>query len=425
MFNNFLGTIKKYTKPITEYIKKHKILLILILGLIIRLVLMPFFTWKDLISTYQRAYEVTFNGENLLNYGQPLSHLIEVINLYIYDIFFKSNHLLPLSRFKSENPYVNFNLFFFKLPYLIFDILSFFILKGLIKNKKSQVISLAFYFLNPILIFSVYMFGRYETFPIAFLLISLYFIKKNKFILSTFTFSLAILSRTSFIILAPIYFILIGKNFRQKILISILTLLPFVFTVIYKVIILNNLSGIKWLLDGHHVNFLLGSKLESGVGTNIYPFIISYSVTIYFAIKDWILNKSNWEKCTFYLFITLAQYYSLCYFHPQYLSWIIPLIAILLANIKNKTEILILNIVISLLFIPLLLCWGNNLLFSLAYPISDNLGSIDISGKISEYYDPIKLSNIAKSIISACFILQIYNLISNKKIIKKKSRNID
>ncbi len=418
MFSNLLGTIKKYIRLLTRYIKNHKILFILIVGLLIRIVLMPFFAWEDIIFTYQRAYEVAFNGENLLIYGQPLSHLIEVINLYIYDIFFKSNNLLPLSRFRSENPYINFNLFFFKLPYLLFDILSFFLLKKLLKDKKSQIISLAFYFLNPMLIFSVYIFGRYETFPIAFMLISLYFIKKNKLILSTLTFALAILSRTSFIILVPIYFILIGKNSRQKLLISTLTLLPFAFTVLYKVIVLNNLSGIKWLLDGHHVNFLLGSKFESGVGTNIYPFIISYSITIYFAIKDWIRNKSNWEKFTFYFFIILAQYYALCYYHPQYLSWIIPLIAILLVNIRNKTEILILNIAISLLFIPLLLCWGNNLLFSLAYPISDNLGSIDISSKISEYYDPIKLSNIAKSIISACFILQIYNFISNKKSLK-------
>jgi len=206
----------KLFNSIIKMNNRQRVITIFVLGIMIRLILMPFFGHGDILSTYKRAYDSAFSNVNVFSYEAQLSHIIEIINLKIYDIFFDRNNLLPLTLSVQENQFTNVNLFIFKLPYLFFDIASFLLIYKLVKKSKYLLISLSFYFLNPILLFSVYIFGRYETFPIGFMLLALYYLKRERLLLSSIVFGFAILTRFSFVLLLPFYFVFISKNIYKK-----------------------------------------------------------------------------------------------------------------------------------------------------------------------------------------------------------------
>ena len=90
IFQNSFMVIRKYFIALIEFIKKYKVLSILIVGLIIRILIMPFFIHDDLAACYWRTYNIFFRNE--------WSHLLS-LKFFIYiihgiDIVF-ANLLIP------------------------------------------------------------------------------------------------------------------------------------------------------------------------------------------------------------------------------------------------------------------------------------------------------------------------------------------
>src|SRR5690606_7894716 len=109
------------------------------------------------------------------------------------------------------------------------DLVAVYFLWKLLQSTESKrpYLALAFYFLNPIVLFGVYVFGRYETFPIAFLLASLLAAKNQRHALSSLLFGLMILTRTSLLMLLPMHILLSGNTLRHKVQSLLIAILPF------------------------------------------------------------------------------------------------------------------------------------------------------------------------------------------------------
>ncbi len=396
---------------------KQKLLAILITGIVIRLVIMPFFGHEDIMLSYGRAYELAFNGANPLSIGQPISHWIESITLFIYSIFFGNGNLLPMTTSVLDNSWLNLNLFVYKIPYLLFDIGSFYLLFQLVKKKSYRFYSLAFYFLNPILIFAVYVFGRYETFPIFFILLTLLLLKMKKVLWSTLSMGLLTLTRSSMLMLIPIYILTVGKTWKQKLSASIISILPFLLTTLYRTYGLGDAGGVNWLVDGQHTNYLLDSKIviNEVLGSEIYLFLVAYVIIAFFAFKAWMDKRNKWKNAAYFMGLTLLAFFSISFYHPQYLAWLVPFIAVLLFNkeIRRYTLLVFSGIVLAYPF--MLLSWGQDVLLGVARPLSEWIGSKDLSGLVAHIYDPWKLANLGRSAISALLIILSYFIYEKRK----------
>lgn len=402
---------------------KKKILLILGAGILVRVILMPLLAHQDLMSTYSRSYNIAFEGVNPLEYSQQLSHFIQAVFLKLYSIFYDPSNFLPFGLTNSENANVNLNIFLFKIPYLIFDILSFYVLYRMLKPLKEndQILGLAFYFLNPILIYGVYVFGRYEVFPIFFLLSCLYFLQKNKPILSLVMFGLIILSRTSLIMLFPVYFLILCKNYKSLFSYTLPLGIIGGFFLALIFMVTGDLSELKFLITGEHSGYLLQARFELGNGMAIPINAVIYTVFFYFVYRIWSIRKLDWNTGIILMAISLLIYYSTSIFHPQYLSWMVPLLSIAIASYKNlRKELLLLFAGICIVFPLLLLSWENWVFVTVFKPASESIGTYDLAAK-----SPVNLralGNLGKGLISGITVSMIIVLgsdIKNRLSIKK------
>jgi len=436
--SNFIKKTRQYFKEkfheIHKWNNRDKIIAILAIGILIRVLCMPFFAHVDIMSTYKRAFTIAFEGKNIFSYSQEIPHIVEAITLRIYDIFLDAKNLQPFIPSKI-NSSIQINLFIFKLPYLLFDLTALWILHKLTKKNKLQWKILAFYFLNPLLIFAVYIFGRYETIPITFALLSLLLLKKNRNFLSALSFGIAITTRSSFLIAWPIYVLTVGKKVKDKVAMAVLSILPYILTLIYKnIYIYNNAAGtdqpvianaeVRWLMNGGHSNYMFGGEFGLYFAhAKIYPFIFFYAILLYLAFVTWQKKKQDWKVTSNFIAISFALFFATSFYHPQYLAWVVPFVALGLSK-KNWRHILTATTGIVLAFPILLLTWARSILFGVAAPLSSTLAAIDLNKEISVYYDAFKLADIARSVISAMFCILIFILIPNlSKILNSKIGN--
>ena len=195
-------------------IKKQSLYYIFLFGFLFRLLF--FFTKPEILS--DDVYRFYWDGK-VQTYG---------INPYLYppqspelnlvprdDFYLKINHRQyptiypPLSQFFfficysiSQN-----SLYSLKTLYLLFDILLIIFLFFLTKNKINQTQLLSIYILFPLIIIETYIGMHLDIIGASLLLLSLYFIRLNKFYLSIFFLTSSILTKYISLIILPIYFI--------------------------------------------------------------------------------------------------------------------------------------------------------------------------------------------------------------------------
>ena len=144
-----------------------------IVGLIIRFILMPITTHSDLISIYGRAFYIIEQGD-FSGMLPLLSHFLHVVFLIIIKPFMTySSEIWQWASGRlgvNDQIWMNFiihpniyrTLFLLKAPYLLFDLASAVVLLHLFKDKKKGLRAFKFWMINPVAIFAVYIFGRFQ-----------------------------------------------------------------------------------------------------------------------------------------------------------------------------------------------------------------------------------------------------------------------
>jgi len=220
--------------------------------------------------------------------------LQSIININSYSISSMSSIYNPYSYIEYiPNPLY---IFMIKMPLLLSDLLSTFLLHRIVNsycnNKKTNQIS-AFYFINPMSIWISAVWGQYESLINLFVLLSIYFVVKNKPFISNISIIIsALLKPYSIVVLIPLYFSLFKKriNTYYPAMIKIL-----IFNVILLVIICVSYPS----LLSHYYNFIL-MFFQSESYSDIFGFGISYwSISM-------VLNMSNiiWFNIEVVLIIT-------------------------------------------------------------------------------------------------------------------------
>jgi hypothetical protein len=231
-----------------------------------------------------------------------------------------------------------------KLPYLLFDLASVVVIINFFKDSVRKNRMLLFWAFNPMLIFSVYIWGRYEVVGIFFVLMSLLLLKRRQNLLSVLFFSLAVIARTGYIVVLPLYIIYLSKDWRDYLKYSLVGVLP--------LLIFNNLVGL--IVDSSVVNNLgrgglLDFALSAQVGIGYSAVALNLLVCpalyyIYYRSK----KENNFFQLVSFLTMTILAFLLFSKLHAHYLVWVTPFFTILLAY-KKKLIILYLAMILSYL----------------------------------------------------------------------------
>ena len=214
---------------------------LILLAIFIRLLVMPFYLHPD-IKTYH--FQASFLKKGIFNIYTYLAENRQTLPLKEEFVYF------PLAYFSlggyqmlmSPLLGINFDgwlsdciglaattigsyryLFLLKLPYLILDIIAAFILMSLFVKEEDKKKVFTLWLFNPFTIVLIYVFANIDIIPVVLTLASLYFFRKDRYLLSGSLIGLASGFKTYPMLFLPFLLIKVNdsKN-RLKILVSTL-----------------------------------------------------------------------------------------------------------------------------------------------------------------------------------------------------------
>lgn len=397
---------------------------IFLLGILIRLLIMPFFAHDDIFAEHRRAERIVCQGVNPLSYSSWGVRLLESGFTTLFTPFVSCDNLAQIQKSNTDIDNLNRMLFFFKLPYLLFEVGYWWLMYRLFQNKNQEKkkILVLFLALNPVIIYSVYMFGRFESYNLFLSALILFLLSRydkslqKKFIfLSTFVLAIILIIRFSYLLLIPAFIMSFGVAtfpgalFILSFIVSFLVLkLPSMLFATQSTIF-PEAAGIA---SGAHQNYVYHAGVSSAQHT-IYIFFLLFSVIFVW----WLQNESKLSKFSaqtklaLFSAATLLSFYATTYFHPQYFTWIMPFFAVLMVNDKTKFLWKSFWYLLPFYFIYIL-SWGNAAAFALASPISVVFNHIEPS-----WFLPIleldKWVNIARTFLTGFCLYWIYFLLKN------------
>ncbi len=187
-------------------------------GILLRLALMPFFAHVDLFSEARRVFYVIENDYLFDNSHRFVVFYIEVIFAAFSTLFIDVTDGLfhisdPTQSVSSiidygyflNDPNIYRHLFFFKLPYLVFDIATAIVIWKFVENPSHRRIALLLWLFNPLTIFSTYIFGRFEVISLFFLAMTALQLKYDRVFFASVFFAISLHCREINILFAPFF----------------------------------------------------------------------------------------------------------------------------------------------------------------------------------------------------------------------------
>jgi len=424
---SFLRSIGKVI--VTKEIFENKNLLRLLykyflVGMLIRLILLPFFFQRDLLSTYQRAAQTVFGGNLGSDFQQFIMNSIHSIYLFIIksilpivgeysEILLQTDTWSSWVNFiSSENVFIVISLF--KVLYLIFDILCMFLVMRLLfddePEKRLKVFKL--WVLNPFVIFILYIFARHDIIGIFLTLVALLLAKYKRKYWAIFVLALAVAARFFPIMILPILIFYLADKKKDYIILFSAGISGLIAVEIFSYFYFGR-SVIFSLINTQHFDYILSSKLELVIHDRIFIFIAVYIIIILSYLH---IRKKTFDIFLNYCAIIYLMYVSICYFHPQYLLWVVPFL--ILIFVRKKVLYRYHWVQFALLMV-ILIYWGDLVTKFVLAPI-DPKYFIYLTGPIpiiNRFYSPSKFVNIFRSVFTGVSLWMIY-------LIYKENKNI-
>lgn len=310
------------------------------LGLIIRLLLMPFAVHSDFIHTWwassciRQGTPVPLHLQSLLfslhaAYLQIVSPLLPSNAAWcgtFYGLAADNASFVDWYNFITQ-PQVFRALFVLKLPYLAFDLACGLLIFSLGANARRSAWMFNFWWLNPITIYSIYVIGRHESITIFFILLSFWCIKHSKLGLAYLLLGVAVALRYYPLFLLPFYLFSLPANIKEQAKRLGLAFLPW---------LLVNL----WVLSGRgdtelisfvnypYDRYLLPLHLPVADWDNIYLFPLAYFILLLHRIY----NSARGQQSLFqYSLMAILLLQALTYMGqaPHYWIWFVPFMSLI------------------------------------------------------------------------------------------------
>lgn len=311
-------------------------------GLLLRLLLMPFFAHSDLLTGYWSAHLWT-DHQRFEDIGLevPIRSLHAAFLWALGPALPQSETIWPAEL--DEKPLDALSstedwrliisdgqmyrvLFLFKLPYLAFDLGCLIVLGFLVQPAKARRLVIAAWWLNPVLIFGTYVFARHDVITQFFILLSLLQLSRDKAIWALGWLGIAISLRYYPALLLPLYVLSVRLRRKQWILLILLGLAPFLLAELYGRIS-GGFSTFRWLIALPHNSYLLSARLPIAMWDNLYLFPLFYFLLVIHRIyqpdRSWDSLVSYSMLCMLLLFAFAATGQS-----PHYWVWLVPFVVL-------------------------------------------------------------------------------------------------
>lgn len=313
----------------------------IILGLILRLALIPSYVHPDLKGFNFGAFLVSQKSQ-LLTFYDYLSSLPpghQLVQQYHRDLFIYPPlaYLTPAVFMKLLSPlypWPVFNQFIFdagnlpgssqmilltyllKSPYLLADLFCLWLITRL-SGLKNRFLAGLFWIFNPVTLYSTYLIGQFDIYLVAFVLLALYFSSVSRPRLAAVTLGLTAAFKPF-----PLFFLpfLPGSKVKNAILglsAYLLVLLPYL------------------LSPGFRTYALLASQSEKIQFAKVMVSASQY-LPLFFVGLVFLIWKHWQNPRAFPVYIWMAAvcllFYALSHFHPQWFLWTTPFLVLWAAN---------------------------------------------------------------------------------------------
>lgn len=364
-----------------------KKLWLIVAGAIALRFILSAFSYHSDMDVFDLAGKLVAEG-NILNI-YDFTSASAVLNypplIYLYHGFFK------IMFGFSSHP------IFLKVPYLLFDLLIAFLI---FKLSGKKVLAVILWLFNPVTLYATYMMGQYDIIPSFFILLCLFLVIKNKLNWAAFALGLGIAFKLSPVFLI-IPLILFGKGFWGKLKIFILSITPYLLSVIPY---LPSQSFKATALFANQSSKSLYAAIPVSGGEAILLFPLSLAL-FYF----WIWYRRNnftTSDAAKLLLTPLFLFFIWTHYHPQWLIWIIPLLILTFISSGFKSFIPYLLIIFS--WIASLFFFDPSLTVGIFSPV------IQIGQGTQSFWELIGINldyNLSRSVVQTIFAASAFFII--------------
>lgn len=388
----------------------------LVMGVLIRVVIMPITLHPDLwghsFTAYFFAYKGIFNiYEYLLSLPEsyPLVANFGVSDIFIYPpltyftlgIFkvltkpFVDPEFLPWLMENLSNLHTRQDLplilFFYKLPYLFVDIAVGYLLTMVFPKTEQKLQVFKLWMVNPVTIYATFMMGQFDIIPVFFTVLALVLHSRKKFTLSILALGVGASFKmypALLIIPAALYF---SDKIKARIKYILIGLLPFVLSILPFI---GSQAFRQMVLFTPKSQKMLFMQFPVTGAESLYPFIIGLFLIILVAYY----KKYKFDLNDYFL-VTMLLMFSVTHYHPQWFLWITPFL--LLNLLRDKYSDWLIVLIFTTCWLILVFSFDPSLnygLFRVVAPVlaEARVGLFDI---VAKYTD----ANMVKSLVRSVF----------------------
>lgn len=246
-----------------------------------------------------------------------------------YSIFqnFVSADFLQVFLFDLPNTFGNWQLYlhllFLKLPFLLPDLGSAFLLMSLLNSLRNRLLIFSLWMFNPINLYATYLMGQFDIIPTFFIILSLYFIFKNTrvvFISAPVLAAISLGLGTAFKIY-PLFLAIplasVTESWRERIKIIVLGPLVYLLT-ISPFLPSSGFRSSALLANQSLKSFYAQIPISGGESILLFLAALIFVYLLFLSVK--IGPALLWQR----YFIILLLFFIFTHTHPQWFLWLIP-----------------------------------------------------------------------------------------------------
>lgn len=231
----------------------------------------------------------------------------------------------------------------FKMPLLLADLGILYVLLKSFPNKEKSVY--LFYFLNPVIIYAIYIHSQLDIIPTALLLYGIYLLINNKFNYSALVFGLALATKIHIIIALPLIFFYLYKIKNIKVAFKYV-LVSLIIFLLFDLPYLFSEGFIKMVLLNPKQSLLFDSFYSIGSVSILLPIAAIFMIYLHFFNQE----KVNHDLLYFYFGILFTATIFFIYSGSAWYVWMIPFVSMyFIQNDNNKSRLLYIGFSIAYL----------------------------------------------------------------------------
>lgn len=317
--------------------------LLWLVAILIRLLVMPFSMHFDAYQIYSRAAEAAYGGEWFNWSGQFLVQSLHNLWLLIIRPFLPdsagiwSDTASIAGVGASPDDYARFlaydhvfrAVFLLKLPYVVVDLVCAWMIGRLVVPAR-RFAAMAFWLLNPLVIFATAVYGRHDVLAIALVLWAMLVLQRLtdlRRLAALGLLGLATLTRFFPILLIPVFLMAYRRSPRQLGL-AVLLLGGMAALAEIAGVILTGRSPSLSILDTYvHFEYWLDAGLYLRFDDFIFIFPLVYAIGLLW-LSERGVARDDVPALGAVVFLLL---FGLTFFHPHYSIWLVPFLALTIA----------------------------------------------------------------------------------------------